>query len=102
MNSFPDSPTYITWLLGQSVAVVILAAWVWSLIRSLRHSSRANEALQQRNSELAASLVDVVVSASRERASNNELNLKSVLDVFEQTLHAKPGESPDASRQHKP
>lgn len=93
MDNIPVSPSYVTWLLGQSVAVVILVAWVWSLTRSLKHSSEANQALQQRNSELVVSLVEVVGSASRERASNNELNLKTVLDSFEKALHTKPGES---------
>lgn len=93
MEHLQDSQSYVTWLLGQSVAVVILVAWVVSVTRSLKHSSEANQALQLRNSELAASLVDVVVSASRERASNNELNLKTVLDSFESALHTKLGES---------
>lgn len=93
MDDFLESPSFLTWVLGQSGMVVILAAWVWSLHRSLRTSLQANQALQLRNSELASSLVDCVVSSSRERASNNEQNLKAVLDSFESALHHKLDES---------
>lgn len=93
MEHLQDSQSYLTWLLGQSVAVVILSTWVVSLHRSLKTSLQANQQLQLRNSELASSLVEVVVSSSHERASNNELNLKTVLDSFETALHHKLDES---------
>ncbi len=93
MDGLPDSPTYVTWLLGQSVAVVIQALWVMSLIREKKRSSVDYQALLKRNGELASSLVEVVVSQSQERASENELNIKSVLDAFERALQHKPDES---------
>lgn len=93
MEHLPESPSYLTWVLGQSGMVIVLVAWVWSLRQNLNRSFQANEALQQRNSELASSLVEVVVSSSRERASNNEGNLKAILDSFESALHHKLDES---------
>lgn len=92
MEHLQDSQSYLTWLLGQSVAVVLLAAWVTSLHRQLKKSFETNQDLHQRNSELVSSLVDVVQSSSQERAQEKELNLRTVLDAFEKALHHKVDE----------
>ena len=79
----PLSATYVTWLLGQSVAVVILAAWVYSIHRLLRKSLQANLDLQTRNEKLSASLVEQLLSSSREREALQGSYLQTVLDAFE-------------------
>lgn len=83
------SPSFVTWLLGQSVAVVLLVAWIVSLHRMLKRSYAKNEALQKRNEELSDSLTDVVQSSWRERSVEQEANLKTVLDAFETALQNK-------------
>jgi ABC-type transport system involved in cytochrome bd biosynthesis fused ATPase/permease subunit len=88
----PNSPTYVTWLLGQSVAVVLLVAWVISLNRMLKRSYEVNRDLQTKNGELSVSLVEVVQSSSRERVTNQELNLRTVLDAFESALQHRQDE----------
>lgn len=79
--------TYLTWLLGQSVAVVILAMWILSLQREKKRisteSSRERRALQQRNDELSDSLVDVLRSSSQERAERRAATLTNVIEAIE-------------------
>jgi ABC-type transport system involved in cytochrome bd biosynthesis fused ATPase/permease subunit len=89
MDQLLTAPSYVTWLLGQSVAVVLLVAWVVSLHRMLKRSSEANQALVERNAQLSVSLAEVVQSSSRERVANQELNLRTVLDAFESALQHK-------------
>ncbi len=86
MDQLLTSPSYVTWLLGQSVAVVLLVAWIFSLHRMLKRSSEQNQALQMRNDELCASLAAVVQSSSQERAQNHESRLTTMLDAFESAL----------------
>ncbi len=89
MGELLESPSYLTWLLGQSVAVVILIAWVITLIRNSRRSSNENQALRERNERLADSLVAVVQSNSRERADERERTLRSTLESLERALLTK-------------
>lgn len=91
MKEFLDSPSYVTWLLGQSVAVVLLVGWVWMLYRMLKKSSATNLDLQTRNEKLSASLVEMLQSGSRERAALQDSYLKTVLDSFEKALQSKRG-----------
>jgi len=86
MDQLLTSPSYVTWLLGQSVAVVLLVAWIFSLHRMLKRSSEQNQALQTRNEELCASLAAIVQSSSQERAQNHESRLTTMLDAFESAL----------------
>lgn len=81
--------SYVTWLLGQSAAVVLLVAWVYSLNRMLKKSSEENRDLQIRNEKLCASLVAVMQSNSQENTASHESTLKTVLDAFENALHNK-------------
>lgn len=85
----PLSATYVTWLLGQSVAVVILAAWVYSIHRLLRKSLQANLDLQTRNEKLSASLVEQLLSSSREREELQGSYLQTVLDAFEKASQSR-------------
>jgi len=79
--------TYLTWLLGQSVAVVILAMWVISLQREKRRISTENsierKALQERSDALSDSLVDVLRSSSQERAERRGATLTNVIEAIE-------------------
>lgn len=81
-----SSPTYLTWLFGQSVAVVILVLWIWSLHRQLKTSAREKLALQKRNDELSDSLVGVLQESSRERAERRESMLQTLLESIEKSL----------------
>lgn len=92
MDQLPASPTYVTWLLGQSVAVVLLIAWVISLHRHLRTSSAEKLALQTRNEKLSDSLVAIVRSSSQERVAARETTLNDALELLEKALLVKPGE----------
>ena len=92
LSQFLGSPSFVTWLLGQSVAVVLLVAWILSLHRQLKRSSEANQALQKRNEQLSDSLVAIVQSNSRERSEEVGSHLKSVLDAFESALNDKLSE----------
>ena len=56
----PPSHAYALWLAGQSVAVVILVAWIWTLLRE-RTVSRAQ------NEKLSALLLQSIESGWRER-----------------------------------
>jgi hypothetical protein len=92
MDWLPASPSYVTWLLGQSVAVVVLVAWVVSLHRSSRRQSDENRALVTRNAELCDSLVELVQSHSQERAATRDTTLREVLRSLESALLSKPRE----------
>lgn len=92
MDWLPVSPSYVTWLLGQSVAVVVLVVWVVSLLRSSRRLSEQNQALVSRNAALCDSLVEVVQSHSQERAATQESTLRTVLGSLESALLNKRGE----------
>lgn len=82
----PSSPTYLTWLLGQSVAVVILVLWIVSLHRQLKASGKEKTALQKRNDELSDSLVGVLQESSRERAERRTNMLQTLLEAIEKSL----------------
>lgn len=86
MSQFLSSPSFVTWLLGQSVAVVVLVTWIISLHRMLKRSSERNKALEVRNEALSDSLTVIVQSNSRELLASRETNLKTVLDAFEKGL----------------
>jgi ABC-type transport system involved in cytochrome bd biosynthesis fused ATPase/permease subunit len=90
MDQLPLSPTYATWLLGQSVAVVLLVAWVISLHRALKRSYDSSQRLQTRNDRLSDSLADLVRSTSQERVEARESELRTVLESLEQALLSKP------------
>lgn len=89
MEQLPLSPSYATWLLGQSVAVVVLALWVISLLRLLKQSSRQNLHLQTRNGELCDSLVELVQSRSQERSDATTSEVQTVLESLERVLQPK-------------
>lgn len=89
MDQLPASPSYVTWLLGQSVAVVVLVAWVVTLIRQSKRLSEDNRRLQSRNDELSDSLVDLVQSKSQELLDANERRLSLVLEKLENALFGK-------------
>lgn len=89
MDQLPASPSYVTWLLGQSVAVVVLVAWVVTLIRQSKRLSEDNRRLQSRNDELSDSLVDLVQSKSQELLDANERRLSLVLEKLENALFSK-------------
>lgn len=89
MDQLLTSPSYVTWLLGQSVAVVLLVAWIVSLHRLLKRSSVANQGLQTKNEQLSASLVAIIQSSSQERAASHESSMKMMLDAFENALQNK-------------
>lgn len=93
MDHIPASPSYVTWLLGQSLAVVVLVLWVLTLLRTarnmdrhLKRSSEINQQLASRNAELSDSLVELVQSTSRERADSRESDLRTTLDSLESAL----------------
>jgi hypothetical protein len=82
--------TYLTWLLGQSVAVVILLTWIWTLHRREKHRERQSSeemtALRKRNDELSDSLVNVLLETSRERSERRESMLMAALGAIEKRL----------------
>jgi hypothetical protein len=87
-SSFPAP--YLTWLSGQSVAVIVLILWNWTLHRrELRReslTSTAMLALQKRNDELSNSLVEMLLESSRERAERRESMMRTALEVIEKRL----------------
>lgn len=96
MLPIPASPSYATWLLGQSVAVVVLVAWVISLLRQnrgltqqLKLQSADNQRLQTRNEELSDSLVELVRSRSQELLDATESRMHNVLARLENALTTK-------------
>ena len=89
VDQFLSSPSFVTWLLGQSIAVVLLLLWVVSLQRALKRSYVLLAGLQVRNGELSASLVEIVQSNSHELAETHESTLKAVLDIFEKGLQSR-------------
>ncbi len=90
MREFLSSPSFVTWLLGQSVAVVVLTLWIVSLHRMLKRSSARNVVSEARNAQLSDSLTAIVQSHSRELLASRESNLRTVLDAFEKGLENKP------------
>lgn len=85
------SPSYATWLLGQSVAVVLLVVWVYDTRKMLKRSLQENRDLQIRNEKLSASLVEMLHASSREREVLQDSFLRTMLDSFENALHSKRG-----------
>jgi hypothetical protein len=83
----PALPTsYLTWLAGQSVGVVILLAWIWSLHRQRSADLKEKTALAKRNDELSDSLVQVLLETSRERAERRESMMIAALETIEKRL----------------
>lgn len=82
----PSSPSYLTWLFGQSAVVVVLLLWIWSLHRQLKSSAKEKTALQKRNDELSDSLVGVLQESSRERAERRTNMLQTLLEAIEKSL----------------
>ncbi len=89
MDQLLTSPSYVTWLLGQSVAVVLLVLWVISLHRMLKRSSETMRDLQTKNEQLSASLVAIMQSNLHERTVSLESSMKTMLDAFENALQNK-------------
>lgn len=87
----PASPTYATWLIGQSVAVVLLVFWVISLLRQSKRQSDENRSLRTRNDALSDSLVELVQSRSQELLAASESRTRSVLEKLESALTTKRG-----------
>jgi hypothetical protein len=83
----PALPTpYLTWLAGQSVAVVILLAWIWSLHRREKRMNSILEDSRRRNDELSDRLVETLLEASRERSERRESIMRAALEAIEKRL----------------
>lgn len=83
----PALPTpYSTWLAGQSVAVVILLLWIWSLHRREKRMHSTLEASRKRNDELSDRLVETLLEASRERSERRESIMRAALEAIEKRL----------------
>lgn len=78
--------TYLTWLAGQSAAVVVLIAWIWTLHRREKTSAKNLSASRKRNDELSDRLVEVLLESSRERAERRESMLRAALETIEKRL----------------
>ena len=83
----PALPTpYLTWLAGQSVAVVILLLWIWSLHRREKRMTSDIEACRRRNDELSDRLVETLLETSQERSERRESILRAALEAIEKRL----------------
>jgi hypothetical protein len=71
-QSLFDSPEFIKWLFGQSVAfvavVTVMGMWIWSLSKLLTSS-------QKRNEELSDYLIRTIENGSHERAQLSDDSL---------------------------
>ena len=94
--SFPnvfDSPEFVRWFLGQSIAfvavVILMGLWIWTLLRALSASQRRNE-------ELSISFTLHVEKGMRERLAMAEDSLlrhdstvRNILTSFADALSRK-------------
>ena len=90
-----SNPDFRKWLLGQSVALVIMTAWIWTLLRQ-------NTASRLRNEKLSDYLVQHVENAMRERLAmaddallRHDSTVRNILATLSDALSKRQQESDD-------